>query len=239
MGPTIAGKPNTAVWKNYTITSPTVWIIYESLRAVDNCENTIGPVLTSGVIPMQSTDVSTVIPWFLTNIPWDDSPSGWINIARSTGVLKALREDWTGIDQSYLDHHVPLTVADLAHPIPAAAYYQARVFHLDEACWHGGCPTIEDWGTQHAPVLALPTMVTDLRPEWRTCVSLEPSSGSLLTLWQMHATVWINERSTTSSGLVFRGSIARVPIHNGRIHNRRVRFDLIGHSLCNAKPKPP
>lgn len=192
MGPTIAGQPNTAVWQNLTITSPTVWIIYSSLSAVDNCENTIGPVLTSGRIPMQSTDLSTVIPWFLTNIPWDDSPSGWINIARSTGVLKAMREEWTGIDPSYLDHHVPLTVADLAQPIPAAPYYQARVFHMDNACWSGGCPTIQAWGSNYAPVLALPSIATELRPEWLTYVSNRSSSYPLLTVRQMYPTIRVN-----------------------------------------------
>lgn len=61
------------------------------------------PTLYDSYIAVESSMVSTKLPYFWTNIPWD-GPGGLLEIARSTGIINAKMEHgYTGINLNYAD----------------------------------------------------------------------------------------------------------------------------------------
>lgn len=61
------------------------------------------PTLYDSYIAVESSMVSTKLPYFWTSIPWE-GPGGLLEIARSTGIFNAKMEHgYSGINLNYAD----------------------------------------------------------------------------------------------------------------------------------------
>ncbi|KAK3074974.1 hypothetical protein LTR53_002143 [Teratosphaeriaceae sp. CCFEE 6253] len=130
----------TAVVDGITITSPTVYISFQTAWAVDDCSSPVGKNHTGSLIALRPDQVSSIHgnsgPQFITQTTssihfygtWQAAPFNYTNLALT--------------------------------PVPLSVY-------LDQpSCWDEFCPTVY---TDYRPVLSVPTEVRSLDPAWKSC----------------------------------------------------------------------
>ncbi|KAK3110286.1 hypothetical protein LTR53_015569 [Teratosphaeriaceae sp. CCFEE 6253] len=130
----------TAVVDGITITSPTIYISFQTAWAVDDCSSPVGKNHTGSLIALRPDQVSSIHgnsgPQFITQTTssihfygtWQAAPFNYTNLALT--------------------------------PVPLSVY-------LDQpSCWDEFCPTVY---TDYRPVLSVPTEVRSLDPAWKSC----------------------------------------------------------------------
>lgn len=131
--------PVTAVYKNMTLTSPTVYIDFQTAYATNNCGETVGGTYPGAVIG--------VLPQSLSSLDGaNDVFQQIIDGGASTSIFYQA--------ESFNFHN-------LAGVVPASVYA------AQPSCFALGCYVIYSNG--YSPRLMLPTEVRNLDPAWKTC----------------------------------------------------------------------
>ncbi|KAK0946015.1 hypothetical protein LTR29_002595 [Friedmanniomyces endolithicus] len=133
--------PVTALYKNLTLTSPSVYIDFKTAFALDNCGHTVGDPHPGAIIPLNPKDLYTI-----------DADYDWI-VATST--IHNTLVTTTFYMSKTMDYH------DLTGLPPGAAYEEMPL------CVPVGCPVITP--SLYHPQLVLPTQVRALDPAWKAC----------------------------------------------------------------------
>lgn len=143
-----------------TLTSPTMYVSYQTLFAMDSCRSTIGRTFSNTIIPIASNHLSSMVYQqmlypdgsFTTTVP--------------------------NIDFHYSDRNliftyktVPFNVTELQEPVPSTIY--DKLPWCAKWTWSASlynqvpreCPT----NTPYAPLIAIPPEAKDLEPEWAKC----------------------------------------------------------------------
>lgn len=131
---------NTIVDLGTTFTSPTVYISFATLWAMDRCAQTTGTPLRNHIMAVKSDEITTVCGG-------RDIPQMGIH---AVGQL------------NYADLNSPV-------PLSAYSCMQRCSWGMEHAeieYWKTACPTVYD---DFAPALAFPTGVYNLQPEWKSC----------------------------------------------------------------------
>ncbi|KAK0283520.1 hypothetical protein LTR35_001946 [Friedmanniomyces endolithicus] len=140
-GVTLPTAPVTALYKNLTLTSPSVYIDFKTAFALDNCGQTVGDPHPGAIIPLNPKDLYTI-----------DADYDWI-VATST--IHNTLVTTTFYMSKTMNYH------DLTGLPPGAAYEEMPL------CVPVGCPVITP--SLYHPQLVLPTQVRALDPAWSTC----------------------------------------------------------------------
>lgn len=73
------------------------------------------PTLYDSYIALESTSISTKVPYFWTSIPWEGE-GGLLQIAMSTGIINAKMEHgYTGINLNFADEQYVFKLPDQEH----------------------------------------------------------------------------------------------------------------------------
>jgi len=129
-----------------TFTSPTVYVSYDLLYASDSCSG-IGKTYSDTILPLSNTaDLSSL-------------------------SFYAGDQDW----QPYYSTR-PFNLNDLIAPIPESIYDQDPRCQASKQLWADeegnlnktfSCPRT----AAYAPIIAVPTEVMNLDPEWKSCTA--------------------------------------------------------------------
>ena len=132
----------TAVVDGITITSPTVYISFQTAWATNNCGDPVGKNHTGSLIGLRADEVSSI---------HGASGPEFISLSQTTSSLHFYG---TWIAASFNYTNLALT------PVPLSAY-------LDQpSCYDEFCPTIY---SDYRPVLSVPKQVLSLDPAWSSC----------------------------------------------------------------------
>ncbi|KAK3630072.1 hypothetical protein LTR56_002641 [Elasticomyces elasticus] len=142
--PTITGMV-TATARGITMTSPSVYISFETVYAVNNLGETIGKPRTADIMAFNPEEISSV----------------------QGGDRRSATDQYGSEYLSYWGDS-PFNYADITWPVPATAYLQQpRCFLMSQdGSDTGGCPIILD---DYNPVLVVPAAVRGLDPAWASC----------------------------------------------------------------------
>ncbi|KAK0283300.1 hypothetical protein LTR57_009426 [Friedmanniomyces endolithicus] len=131
----------TALYKNLTLTWPSVYIDFKTAFALDKCGQTVGDPHPGAIIPLDPKDLYTI------NADYD-----WI-VATST--IRNTLVTTTFYMSKPMNYH------DLTGLPPGSAYEEMPL------CVPVGCPVITP--SLYHPQLVLPTQIRALDPAWKTC----------------------------------------------------------------------
>ncbi|KAK4954572.1 hypothetical protein LTR10_008005 [Elasticomyces elasticus] len=142
--PTITGMV-TATARGITMVSPSVYISFETVYAVNNLGETIGKPRTADIMAFNPEEISSV----------------------QGGDRRSATDQYGSEYLSYWGDS-PFNYADITWPVPATAYLQQpRCFQVSQdGSDTGGCPIILD---DYNPVLVVPGAVRGLDPAWASC----------------------------------------------------------------------
>ncbi|KAK3673479.1 hypothetical protein LTR78_006713 [Recurvomyces mirabilis] len=129
----------TAVYKNMTLTSPTVYIDFQTAYATDDCGNAVGKAYPGAVVGVDPQSLYSMLG------DWDFAVQTVDNGARTTTFYPSAK----------FDFH------DLNGLPPVSAYIE------QPSCIAYGCYSI--WSSLYRPVLVLPSQVRNLDPAWKSC----------------------------------------------------------------------
>lgn len=131
--------PETAVYKNFTMTSPSVYISFQTAYAVDECGSPVGQRYPGAILPLPLSDLSSVHGGYGTmysSDPLNPAPS-------QTPCLLAGAFD----------------LADLDWPYPLSAYTNQLKYALGR----------EIFSIITSPYLAVPKQIRSLDAAWNSC----------------------------------------------------------------------
>ncbi|KAK3620444.1 hypothetical protein LTR22_025589 [Elasticomyces elasticus] len=142
--PTITGMV-TATARGITMVSPSVYISFETVYAVNNLGETVGKPRTADIMAFKPEQISSV----------------------QGGDRRSATDQYGSEYLSYWGDS-PFNYADITWPVPATAYLQQpRCFLMSQdGSDTGGCPIILD---DYNPVLVVPAAVRGLDPAWASC----------------------------------------------------------------------
>ncbi|KAK4896771.1 hypothetical protein LTR27_005365 [Elasticomyces elasticus] len=142
--PTITGMV-TATAHGITMTSPSVYISFETVYAVNDLGETVGKPRTADIMEFNPEEISSVL-----------------GLARRSTTDQYGSAYWSYAGDS------PFNYADITWPVPATAYMQQpRCYQiLDDRSETSACKIILD---DYNPVLVVPEAVRGLDPAWASC----------------------------------------------------------------------
>jgi len=148
--------PITAIVGGVTLTSPTIYISYDTIYASDSCSG-IGRTITNTVIPISSNDLSSLA--YSAVGTWAVAPGEW-------GVEQM---PWLYVNQAF-------NLSDLIEPIPNNVYDKLPFCQRDLRGWEmagwNESSFICSYGKlPYAPLIAMPTAVRNLDPAWGSCTA--------------------------------------------------------------------
>ncbi|KAK0367148.1 hypothetical protein LTR94_000145 [Friedmanniomyces endolithicus] len=147
---------HTAIFGGTTLTSPTLYISYDTLYASNSCHG-IGWTIKNTIIPVASSDLSSLAYQPLAN--WAIGPGQWGN-----GEL------------SYKYTSRPYNLTDLNQPIPDSIFNQLPFCQRELRGWKAAGFnesrfTCSPRDAPYAPLIAIPTEVRGLDPAWASCTA--------------------------------------------------------------------
>ncbi|KAK0272348.1 hypothetical protein LTR35_012931 [Friedmanniomyces endolithicus] len=147
---------HTAIFGGTTLTSPTLYISYDTLYASDSCHG-IGRTIKNTIIPVASSDLSSLAYQPLAN--WAIGPGEWGN-----GEL------------SYKYTSRPFNLTDLIEAIPDSIFNQLPFCQRELRGWKAAGFnesrfTCSPRDAPYAPLIAIPTEVRGLDPAWASCTA--------------------------------------------------------------------
>ncbi|KAK0854338.1 hypothetical protein LTR03_002369 [Friedmanniomyces endolithicus] len=147
---------HTAIFDGTTLTSPTLYISYDTLYASNSCHG-IGRTIQNTIVPVASSDLSSLAYQPLAN--WAIGPGQWGN-----GEL------------SYKYTSRPFNLTDLIEPIPDSIFNQLPFCQRELRGWKAAGfnesrYTCSPRDAPYAPLIAIPTEVRGLDPAWASCTA--------------------------------------------------------------------
>ncbi|KAK0259924.1 hypothetical protein LTS16_022094 [Friedmanniomyces endolithicus] len=147
---------HTAIFDGTTLTSPTIYISYDTLYASNSCHG-IGRTIKNTIVPVASSDLSSLAYQPLAN--WAIGPGQWGN-----GELS----------YKYISRSFNLT--DLIEPIPDSIFNQLPFCQRELRGWKAAGFnesrfTCSPRDAPYAPLIAIPTEVRGIDPAWASCTA--------------------------------------------------------------------
>ncbi|KAK5736118.1 hypothetical protein LTR17_007640 [Elasticomyces elasticus] len=147
-------KPRTAIFDGVTLTSPIVYISYDTLYASNSCHG-VGGTYKNTIIAVRPGDLSSLAYQPLAN--WAIGPGQWGNQ-----------------ELSYKYVNRPFDLNDLVEPVPDIVFNQLPFCQRELRGWKStgfneSSFTCSPRDAPYAPLLAIPTEVRNLDPAWATC----------------------------------------------------------------------
>ncbi|EMC98660.1 hypothetical protein BAUCODRAFT_145707 [Baudoinia panamericana UAMH 10762] len=134
-------SPVTALYKNMTLTSPTVYIEFQTAFATDACGRTVGgayPGAIIGVNPKSLYSVQAQFDYFVELLDEGETSTTFYQSAQ-------------------------FNFEDLSGLVPASAWAAQPSCVAN----HGGCYTI--YPDEYHPVLVIPSHIRNMDPAWKSC----------------------------------------------------------------------
>ncbi|KAK3112230.1 hypothetical protein LTR53_011725 [Teratosphaeriaceae sp. CCFEE 6253] len=156
VGSTNATSASTVVFDGTTLTSPTVYISYDTLYASNSCHG-VGGTFKNTIIPVRTEDLSSLAYQPLAN--WAIGPGQWGN---------------QQLSYKYINR--PFNFTDLAEPVPDSVYNQLPWCQRELRGWtnagfNASKFTCTPRDASYAPLIAVPTEVRNLDPAWASCTA--------------------------------------------------------------------
>ncbi|KAK3648802.1 hypothetical protein LTR56_007242 [Elasticomyces elasticus] len=147
-------KIRTAVFDGVTLTSPIVYISYDTLYASNSCHG-VGGTYKNTIIAVRPGDFSSLAYQPLAN--WAIGPGQWGNQ-----------------ELSYKYVNRPFDLNDLVEPVPDIVFNQLPFCQRELRGWKSAgfnesSFTCSPRDAPYAPLLAIPTEVRNLDPAWASC----------------------------------------------------------------------
>ncbi|KAI7201069.1 hypothetical protein KC316_g1260 [Hortaea werneckii] len=136
--------PETAVYENTTLTSPSVYISFHTAYANNECGSQVGQRYPGAILALDQTDLSSVFGLYGTVYSTISDPL--FPVAVTTPYLRA----------------GPFDLADLNWPIPPEVYRNQLRFVM-------GRDTFSVVFDDYSPILAVPPQIRDMDPAWADC----------------------------------------------------------------------
>lgn len=153
-GGTITENPRTAVISGTTITTPDVALVFTSLYAYDQCGH-IGSDMSKVVFTIPASDISS---------------------AGNAGI-HVIANSWSMNYGDLLPNHVPSSAWFNQPECYSESIWSSSMINATGTAWISSfgqqfpeCGTI--WEANYQPLLAAPTQLLDLQPEWKSCTAL-------------------------------------------------------------------
>ena len=146
----------TAMFGNVTLTSPTVYISYDTLHASNSCSG-VGGRYRNTIIPVSSKDLSSLAYQPLQ--AWAIAPGQWGRQMLSYEYLA-----------------LPFNIEDLIEPIPDRVFNklpwcQRELKGWQAAGFNASSFTCSPRDIAYAPLIAVPTEVQNIDPAWKSCTA--------------------------------------------------------------------
>ncbi|KAI6881746.1 hypothetical protein KC360_g6419 [Hortaea werneckii] len=136
--------PETAVYEDTTLTSPSVYISFHTAYANNECGSQVGQRYPGAILALDQTDLSSVYGLYGTVYSTISDPL--FPVAVTTPYLRA----------------GPFDLADLNWPIPPEVYRNQLRFVM-------GRDTYSVVFDDYSPILAVPPQIRDMDPAWADC----------------------------------------------------------------------
>ncbi|KAI7465172.1 hypothetical protein KC351_g15090 [Hortaea werneckii] len=137
-------KPETAMYENITLTSPSVYISFHTAYANNECGSQVGKRYPGAILPLNPDELSSVYGLYGTLYSTLSDPLFPVPV--TSAYLKA----------------ASFNLADLNWPVPVSAYQNQPKFKL-------GGEIFSVVFDDYRPVLAVPPQIREMDPAWKTC----------------------------------------------------------------------
>ncbi|KAI6792477.1 hypothetical protein KC363_g5076 [Hortaea werneckii] len=137
-------KPETAMYENITLTSPSVYISFHTAYANNECGSQVGKRYPGAILPLDPDELSSVYGLYGTLYSTLSDPLFPVPV--TSAYLKA----------------ASFNLADLNWPVPVSAYQNQPKFKL-------GGEIFSVVFDDYRPVLAVPPQIREMDPAWKTC----------------------------------------------------------------------
>ncbi|KAI7229314.1 hypothetical protein KC330_g7503 [Hortaea werneckii] len=136
--------PETAMYENITLTSPSVYISFHTAYANNECGSQVGRKYPGAILPLNPDELSSVYGLYGTLYSTLSDPLFPVPV--TSAYLKA----------------ASFNLADLNWPVPVSAYQNQPKFKL-------GGEIFSVVFDDYRPVLAVPPQIREMDPAWKTC----------------------------------------------------------------------
>ncbi|KAI7530297.1 hypothetical protein KC331_g14743 [Hortaea werneckii] len=136
--------PETAMYENITLTSPSVYISFHTAYANDECGSQVGKRYPGAILPLNPDELSSVYGLYGTLYSTLSDPLFPVPVTSAS--LKA----------------ASFNLADLNWPVPVSAYQNQPKFKL-------GGEIFSVVFDDYRPVLAVPPQIREMDSAWETC----------------------------------------------------------------------